>query len=254
MKKFQKGNLAIAVFPTRDDMGRAAAADLTVLLQKLLAEQEHVNMIFAAAPSQNDFLAHLAEDKTIDFSRVNAFHMDEYIGLSSEAPQGFGNFLKTHIFDLLPFRSIQLIDSSTTRPEEECARYSRLLEEYPIDIVCLGIGENGHIAFNDPGVADFHDTALVKVVTLDDVCRQQQVNDGCFSCLEDVPKTALTLTIPMLMSARYHFCIVPAKTKAQAVARTINGDITESCPASVLRNAPNAVLYLDADSSSLLDI
>ena len=132
-------------------------------------------------------------------------------------------------------------------------RYSELLKKYPVDIVCMGIGENGHIAFNDPHVAEFNDSKLVKPVELDEVCRMQQVNDGCFAKLDDVPKTALTLTISALMRADYHFCVVPAKTKAWAVNRTINGEISEECPATILRTKEECYLYCDADSSSLLE-
>ena len=209
-------------------------------------------MIFAAAPSQNEVLASLAYDKEIPWHRVNAFHMDEYIGLSPDAPQGFGNFLKKHIFGLAPFRSVSYIDISATDAKKECARYAALLAEAPIDIVVMGIGENGHIAFNDPPVADFDDKCAVKPVTLDEICRKQQVNDGCFGTLSEVPKTAITLTVPTLFAGGALFCIVPAKTKANAVRETIRGNIDEHCPASILRRHPNAVLYLDENSSALL--
>ena len=209
-------------------------------------------MIFAAAPSQNEVLAFLAADREIPWNRVNAFHMDEYIGLSADAPQGFGNFLKTHIFGLAPFRSVNYIDISAKDAEGECARYAALLSEYPTDIVVMGIGENGHIAFNDPPVADFADTKAVKPVPLDEICRNQQVNDGCFASISDVPKYAITLTVPTLFAGKYLFCIVPAKTKANAVKETLCGEIGEACPATVLRRHENAVLYLDEDSSALL--
>ena len=178
--------------------------------------------------------------------------MDEYVGLSADAPQGFGNFLKAHIFGLAPFKSVNYIDCTATDPEAECRRYSKLLNDNLTDIVVMGIGENGHIAFNDPGVADFNDKETVKVVELDDVCRQQQVNDGCFKALSDVPTHALTLTVPTLVRAPYLFCIVPAPTKAKAVKETLTGKIDEHCPASILRTQDNAILYLDADSSALL--
>ena len=209
-------------------------------------------MIFAAAPSQNDVLLSLVNDKSIEWNRINAYHMDEYVGLAADAPQGFGNFLKAHIFGLAPFKSVNYIDCTATDPEAECKRYSKLLGDNPTDIVVMGIGENGHIAFNDPGVADFADKETVKVVELDDVCRQQQVNDGCFKKLSDVPTHALTLTVPTLVRAPYLFCIVPAPTKAKAVKETLTGSIDEHCPASILRTQDNAILYLDADSSALI--
>ena len=209
-------------------------------------------MIFAAAPSQNEVLANLANDKEIPWGRVNAFHMDEYIGLDKDAPQGFGNFLRDHIFGIAPFKSVNYIRIDAPDADEECARYSALLRENPVDIVVLGIGENGHIAFNDPPFADFDDDKLVKPVKLDEVCRNQQVNDGCFATISDVPTHALTLTVPALMSGAELYCIVPAITKAKAVYETVNGEITENCPASVLRTHKCATLYLDPDSSSLL--
>jgi glucosamine-6-phosphate deaminase len=148
---------------------------------------------------------------------------------------------------------VNYIDISATDADAECARYASILGESPIDIVVMGIGENGHIAFNDPPVADFCDAAAVKPVALDAVCRQQQVNDGCFASLSDVPKTAITLTVPTLFAGGALFCIVPAKTKAVAVKNTLSGEIGEWCPATVLRRHEDAVLYLDADSGALLE-
>ena len=209
-------------------------------------------MIFAAAPSQNELLYALATDKEIPWNRINAFHMDEYIGLSADAPQGFGNFLKEHIFGLADFKSVSYIDITASDAEKECKRYAELLAKYPTDIVVMGIGENGHIAFNDPPVADFNDKKAVKSVELDEICRNQQVNDGCFAKIDDVPKTAITLTVPTLFAGDHLFCIVPAKTKAKAVKATLCDDINEKCPATVLRRHKSAILYLDGDSSSLL--
>ena len=209
-------------------------------------------MIFAAAPSQNEVLAELASDAQIPWNKVNAFHMDEYIGLSSDAPQGFGNFLKSHIFGLVDFKSVNYIDISAVEAERECARYAELLKKYPTDIVVMGIGENGHIAFNDPPVANFNDPQAVKPVALDEICRNQQVNDGCFATIDDVPTTAITLTVPTLFAGEHLFCIVPAKTKARAVRATLCDEISEKCPATILRRHKSAILYLDGDSSSLL--
>ena len=245
------GELEVRQFETRQEMGAAAAADIRDRILALLREKETINMIFAAAPSQNEVLQGLAEDPGIPWQRINAFHMDEYIGLRADAPQCFGNFLRRHLFDRVTFRSVHCINSAAT-PEAAAAEYTRLLREYPTDIVVMGIGENGHIAFNDPGFADFDDPETVKTVVLDPVCRQQQVNDGCFAKLEDVPAYALTLTVPALMAAPWKFCIVPAKSKAWAVQQTLQGPVTDQIPASVLRLQPNAVLYLDKESGSLL--
>ena len=248
----KKDKLEVKIFETRDEMGKAAADDIAECIKKCLEKKPEINMIFAAAPSQNDMLLHLCEHDDIEWGRINAYHMDEYIGLDPKAPQCFSNFLKKYIFDLKPFKSVNCIDPGAKDAEKECERYAKLLKENPVDIVCMGIGENGHIAFNDPHVAEFDDKKTVKVVELDDKCRMQQVNDGCFETFESVPKFALTLTIPALMAAEYNFCVVPAKTKAEAVKRTICGEISEECPASILRRKDNALMYCDKDSSELL--
>lgn len=250
VKTEQVDKLNVKVYQTREEMGRAAAEEAAAAIRAAIAAKGEINMIFAAAPSQNEFLAHLIADKSIDFTKINAFHMDEYIGLPGDAPQGFGNFLRERLFDRVPFKTVNTIDSTAADPEAECRRYAALLQAHPCDIVCMGIGENGHIAFNDPHVADFGDKAAVKVVALDETCRQQQVNDGCFARLDDVPTHALTLTIPTLTAPEAVFCIVPAKTKANAVYATLRGGITEACPASILRRHANATLYCDADSAA----
>lgn len=238
-------------YQTRAAMGRAAAQDVSRTIRELLETQPTVAMIFAAAPSQEEFLAALASDPGVDFTRVIAFHMDEYVGLPAHAPQRFGNFLEERLFGKAPFAQVHYLDGNA--PEaEECVRYGALLARQPIDIVCMGIGENGHIAFNDPPVADFRDPVLVKRVELDSVCRMQQVHDECFETLEDVPTHALTLTIPALMRANHHFCMVPAATKAEAVRRTVMGPIETACPASILRTGKRVILYTDADSGACL--
>ncbi len=252
MKSFKKDKLQVNIYENRTLMGEAAARDIKAKIAELLSKKQEINMIFAAAPSQNDVLKSLVEDKEIEWDRVNAYHMDEYIGLDKNAPQGFGNFLKAHIFGLVPFKSVNYIDISTTNPEGEAERYGKLLQENPTDIVIMGIGENGHIAFNDPPVANFKDEKWVKPVKLDEICRQQQVNDGCFASIDEVPTHAMTLTVPTLVKAPYLFCIVPAPTKAKAVYETLNGAIDEHCPASILRLQENAILYLDDKSSALL--
>ena len=249
--KFIKDKLAVKVFENRKLMGKAAATDVADCIKQMLSEKKEINMVFAAAPSQNEFLEELV-DSGVEWERINAFHMDEYIGLPLDAEQRFGTFLKERIFGRVPFKSVHYINGQA-QPEKECDRYSLLLKQYPVDIVCLGIGENGHIAFNDPHVAKFDDPELVKVVALDEKCRMQQVHDGCFRSIELVPTQAISLTIPALVAAKYMFCIVPASTKAQAVYDTIYGEISESCPASILRTKANAVLYLDSDSAALLE-
>lgn len=231
-------------------MGAAAAAMAADRIRLLLQEQEQLNVIFAAAPSQQEFLEALAADGSIEWERINAFHMDEYIGLPADAPQGFGNFLKTRIFAKVPFRSVHYLNGNAADAEQECERYAALLLQ-GVDIVNMGIGENTHIAFNDPHVADFNDPRLVKVVDLDYACRQQQVNDGCFSTFAQVPTHALTLTVPALMQARYVFCMVPGPNKAAAVKHTLFDPISEKFPSTILRNHPQAALFVDKDSAAL---
>ena len=252
MKSYKVDKLSVEIYENRTLMGEGAKRDIKAKIAQLLSQKQEINIIFAAAPSQNDVLKALVEDKEIEWNKVNAYHMDEYIGLDKDAPQGFGNFLKEHIFGLVPFKSVNYIDITATDPEQEAERYGKLLDENPTDIVIMGIGENGHIAFNDPPVADFNDTKTVKPVKLDEVCRQQQVNDGCFESIDKVPTHAMTLTVPTLVKAPYLFCIVPAPTKAKAVYETLNGSIDEHCPASILRTHDNAKLYLDDQSSKLL--
>ena len=251
LKQCFADKLEVRVYDTRRAMGDAAGKDIADKMVELLAKKDEINMIFAAAPSQNETLAALISRTDIDWSRVNAYHMDEYIGLAADAPQRFGLFLKNAIFDKVPFKTVNLIDCTGDSPENECERYGSMLSKVHIDIVVLGIGENGHIAFNDPPVADFNDKAVIKPVSLDDVCRQQQVNDGCFKTFDDVPKTALTLTVPTLYNADYLFCSVPAATKADAVYHTVtNAEISEKCPATVMRRHAHAVMYCDKDSGA----
>ena len=249
-KEFFADNLQVKIYPTRESMGQAAAIDAAECLREMLEKKPMINAIFAAAPSQNEFLAALAK-QDIDWSRINAFHMDEYIGINSDAPQAFGNFLRRAIFDKVPFRSVHYLNGSIA-PEEACENYTQLLKEYPTDVVFMGIGENAHVAFCDPGVAFFDDPETVKIVQLDQVCRQQQVNDGCFKTIDDVPKYAMTVTIPGLLAAKYNFCVVPAPTKANAVKNTVYGEIGEWCPATSLRNKDNAILYCDSDSAKYI--
>lgn len=246
------GKLKVKVYDSRAALGEEAAKEAGAKIKELLSTKKEINMIFAAAPSQNEFLASLSSDNSIDWSRINAFHMDEYIGLDSEAPQAFGKFLRDRLFGKLPFKTVNYIDGCAEDIKSECARYTELLRKNPPDIVCMGIGENGHIAFNDPHVAFFNDPQMVKVVELDEKCKRQQVNDGCFSSMEKVPAIALTLTIPALLAGSYIFCMVPGRTKTEAVYNTVKGAITEACPASILRTHEKAVLYVDAESGAML--
>jgi len=249
--EFRVNNLDVHVYPDRLTMGQSAAAIIAKRIIELLKEQQFVNIIFAAAPSQNEFLDSLIKSKDVDWKRVNAFHMDEYIGLPENAPQKFGSFLREKIFKHVSLNTVNYLDGNAGNPDAECMRYAKLLTEYSPDIVCMGIGENGHIAFNDPHVADFNDPFKVKIVDLDEACRQQQVNDGCFAKLPEVPTHALTLTVPALMAGKHIYCMVPGRNKANAVKYTLSGRISVECPASILTKHPNAVLFLDEDSASI---
>lgn len=251
MKVLSTEQLKVNVYENRQEMGKAAAEMAATTIRELLKEQPVVNMIFAAASSQQEFLEALIQ-QDIDWQRIQAFHMDEYIGLPKDSPQLFSVFLKKRIFDKVPFRQVFYIDGQAKDVAAECARYTALLEQYPVDITCMGIGENSHLAFNDPHVADFNDNYLVKVVDLDEACKQQQVNEGCFNTVEEIPVDAFTLTIPALLNVRYIFCMVPGHSKAQAVYHTLNDKISPQYPSTILRRHANAVLFLDKDSAKLV--
>jgi glucosamine-6-phosphate deaminase len=251
IKTFYADKLQVSIYKTRGDMGRAAAEAAAAEIRQLMEKKHEVNIIFAAAPSQQEMLESFREQQ-VDWTKINAFHMDEYVGLPDEAPQRFGNFLKDIIFRHLPFKSVHYINGNADDVAGECQRYSSLLTQYPADIVLLGIGENGHLAFNDPPVADFQDPLSVKMVALDRTCRNQQVNDGCFQSFEDVPTHAITLTIPALLRGNSLYASVPGKTKIKAVYNTMNQAIESRYPSTILRTHDHAMLYLDEVSSSTL--
>jgi len=250
MKTMQVEKLQVFVCPSRQDMGIAAGNAAADAIRAVLAEKEYANVIFAAAPSQNEMLEALLHSD-VDFSRVRAFHMDEYVGLGMEDSQSFARYLYDHVFSRAPFAQVHYIPAKADA-EEACRSYGELLQKFPPDVVCMGIGENGHIAFNDPPVADFHDPKPVKTVELDEICRMQQVHDGCFPHLDAVPKYAVTLTVPALLSAAQLICTVPAPTKAAAVEAMLRGPYGEVCPATALRQHENARLYLDPDSAAMV--
>jgi glucosamine-6-phosphate deaminase len=240
MTTFRVDELEVRIAGSRAAMGQAAAEAVYGAIVKVLKRKDAVNIMFAAAPSQNEFLDALA-GMPVDWSRVKGFHMDEYIGLGLEARQGFGNFLREKLFGRVSMKEVFYM--------RDCETYSRLLEKNKMDIVVLGVGENTHLAFNDPHVALFDDPELVKVVQLDEACRAQQVHDGCFAAMEEVPRQAMTVTIPVLMRADYVIGVVPGKNKTWAVARTLREKIVERFPSTILRVHPQAVLFLDADSA-----
>lgn len=251
VKELKADKLNVKIYETRTEMGASAAHAVADKIEELLLKQKFVNMIFAAAPSQNEFLSSLCS-QPVQWNKVNAFHMDEYVGLDENAPQRFGQFLKESIFGKMPFHEVHYLNGNTKDLDAECERYTQLLQRYPTDIVCMGIGENAHVAFNDPHDADFNDPLMVKLVTLDEVSRIQQVHDGCFDRLEDVPKSAITLTVPSLLRAKSIYCIVPGNNKAQAVYHSLNSRVNENFPSTALREHNDVILYLDKDSAARL--
>ncbi|MBP3936823.1 MAG: glucosamine-6-phosphate deaminase [Clostridia bacterium] len=253
MITWTKDQLRVKIYETNLEMGHAAAKDIAAAINRCIREKGEANVIFAAAPSQNTTLSALLAEP-VDWGCVNAFHMDEYIGLPPDSENTFRHYLKTHFFENVSFRSVHYISSDAEDIGAECARYASLLERYPTDVVCLGIGENGHIAFNDPPVADFDDPLRVKAVELEIRCRIQQVHDGCFPSLEYVPTHAITLTIPALTAATAMFCVVPGTTKANAIYELLTGPIGEHCPATALRYHSGAILYCDKESAGKLEL
>lgn len=246
-KQLSFGALAVHIAESRAAMGAHAAADIAREIRACLQHQPCVRMIFAAAPSQSEMLAALRKEQDIDWRRVTAFHMDEYLDLPANAPQRFGLWLRRAIFDQLPFGAVHLIEPGNN-PAQAAMEYTQKLHAAPIDIVCCGIGSNGHLAFNDPP-ANLEDPLTVKIVDLDAECRQQQVDDKCFPSLSDVPTRALTITVPGLLAARTIFCTVPGAFKREAVRRTLLEPVSIMCPASALRTHPRCTLYLDPDSA-----
>lgn len=243
-------NLPVFVYDTREEMGQAAAKEAAAQIRASIAVKGACNLIFAAAPSQQDFLAALLRED-IDWGAVRAFQQDEYIGLNPASPALFGNFLRRHFYDRVSFREVFHMACEAGAVEEKCAEYTGLLKQYPPDLIFLGVGENGHLAFNDPPVADFTDPLTVKVVELDAACRNQQVHDGCFASIEEVPTHAMTLTLSCIMAVPSALAIVPTRNKAEAIRGALRGPLSTACPASILRTHPRAALYLDKDSASL---
>jgi glucosamine-6-phosphate deaminase len=243
-----KNVMNVFVSESRADLGQLAH-HIAEALRQCLREKAKLRLILAAAPSQSEMLAALRVEKDIDWQRITAFHMDEYIGLPEDAPQRFANWLKEEFVYHVPLARFEPIDPGDD-PEAACRTYTALLAQAPIDLVLLGIGTNGHLAFNDPP-ADLRDPLAVKVVALDRMCREQQVLDGCFATFDDVPQHAITLTIPTLLSGHQLFCCVPGLHKSAAVRSTLESPISGECPATALRTHSHCNLYLDQESNSM---
>lgn len=230
------------------------ARDVAVIAQQCLREvvssKGSAAVILATGNSQIQFLDALIALGGVDWSCLTLFHMDEYLGIDADHKASFRRYMRERVEQRVKPRQFHYLKGDALLPLDECARYAGLLEAQPIDLCCLGIGENGHIAFNDPPVANFSDPHRVKLVQLDEPCRLQQVNEGHFPNLAAVPQYAFTLTIPMLCSAKRMLCVAPEKRKAAAVKATLRGPIQTACPASFLRRQPQATLFLDADSAT----
>ena len=248
---FFRDRLEVRVFPDRAEAGSAGAEIAAGIMRGEIARAGRAAVVFASAVSQDPFLAALRAQE-VDWPRVTAFHMDEYAGMAADHPASFRRFLRERLFDHVPVASFHGLDGEAADAEAECARYAGLLGEAKPCLVIMGIGENGHLAFIDPPVCDFKDPRDVRPVELDDVCRMQQVHDGAFARLEEVPRRALSLTVPFFLRVPRALVFVNGEHKAAAVQAALEGPIEEACPASALRRHPSAVLFLDPAAAWLL--
>jgi glucosamine-6-phosphate deaminase len=248
---FKVDALEVGVFEQPSALARFAARTAGNHLRGALVKNSTASVIFATGNSQLVFLEALTHVDDLDWRAVTVFHMDEYLGISRDHRASFRRFIREKIERVLKPGQVHYMEGDALEPIKECERYTGLLMERPVDLCCLGIGENGHLAFNDPPVANFKDPRKVKIVRLDEGCRQQQVGEGHFPRLESVPQYALTLTIPMLCSARRMLCIAPEQRKAEAVRAALTGPVDAGCPASFLRRQRQATLLLDFDSARL---
>jgi len=247
-KTFFKNNLKVEIFDNEKKMGQAAASFVVENLNNTIKIIGYANLILGTGTSQYPLIESLLNEE-LNWGKINLFHLDEYIGLSDQHPASFRKFLKDRVVDIINPKNVYYLQGDAGDINSEIRRYESLLKSNPIDVACIGIGENGHIAFNDPAFADFNDPELLKIVELDNVCRKQQVGEGWFINIDQVPKTAVTLTIPAIMSSKVLCCTVPAKRKAEAVYNTLIKEINTSCPASIIRKHDNAILFLDDNSS-----
>lgn len=242
--------LPVSVYQTNEEMGQAAAVEAAQVIRQTIETKGKANIIIATGNSQLTFLEALRQIEGVDWGKVTVFHMDEYVGLPPGHSASFPVFLQRHFLDYVDVGAFYPVQAETGHLEANCHEYADLLRAHPADLCAMGIGENGHIAFNDPPFAEFNDPVWVKVVRLDEVSRRQQVGEGHFGGLDEVPTHAVTLTIPALLAADRVLCIVPEARKADAVERSLTGPISEDCPASFLRTTPHVHLYLDADAAA----
>lgn len=245
---FYKEKLKVEIFHSATEMGAASAVFVAGILKKSIDERGFANLILGTGASQYPLHDELLK-KDLDWKKITLFHLDEYIGIDSNHPASFRRFLRERIAEKIFPGNVYYLNGDASDLHQEIKRYETLLRNNPVDVACIGIGENGHIAFNDPGVADFNDPEYIKAVKMDEACRRQQVGEGWFPTLADVPETALTLTIPAIMDCKHICCTVPDERKSEAVYNTLEKEINTTCPASVLRRHKNAVLFLDRFSA-----
>jgi glucosamine-6-phosphate deaminase len=250
LNRFTVDGVDVQLYADKPTLSEAAADFVAARLNETLAQRGEANLVLATGASQYDFLAALL-GKAVDWSQITAFHLDEYIDLSPDHPASFRRFLRERFFDHVSMKAVHLLDGNAPDPQAEIRRYEALLGQHPVDVACIGIGENGHLAFNDPP-ADFETESKVLVVNLDEACRRQQVGEGHFPDLAAVPPQALSMSIPAILAARILSCVVPDARKAEAVRCALEGPITPDCPASALRRHPDCHLYLDEGSAGLL--
>lgn len=252
VREFMSSKLHVLEYENRDMLGRSAASAVADLMRRVLAEKGKVRMVFASAMSQTDFLKYLGEEPDIEWKKVYAFHLDDYTNFPSDHEQSFSRFLIDRLFSRVEGANFYPVHSEVSDPEAECKRYAALLQEAPIDIMILGCGESGHLAFIDPPYCDFNDPETFKTSELDMQTREQLIHDGCFETLDEVPKSAFTMTVPACLSGAFTIIIVPTKLKAPAIKNVVEGPITTEIPASILQTKENAWLLIDRDSASLL--
>lgn len=237
----------------KNKMALTAAKNAAKILKQSISSKGHATFIMATGKSQLEFIKNLTDDSTIDWSKTTMFHLDEYIRLPAGHPASFRKYLEERFIDKVHPGIVHLIKGDTNEPEEECQRLNKIIADEEIDAAFVGIGENGHLAFNDPP-ADFETNEPFIIVDLDDACRQQQYKEGWFSDLSDVPKQAISISIRQIMKSKHIICVVPGKRKAQAVKHCLEKEISVMYPASILRKHANAFIYLDKSSASLLRI
>jgi glucosamine-6-phosphate deaminase len=252
IKNFRVDDLWVNVYNSETEMAQNAAKIASQYLNDLLQKQDTVRLLLATGNSQIKFLDALIVGGGVDWSRVVCFHLDEYLGITADHSASFRRYLGERVEQKLKPKAFHYIEGDTWQPLLECDRYTKLLQAEPIDLCLLGIGDNGHIAFNDPSVANFQDPYSVKLVKLDETNRQQQVKTGYFSDIDKVPQYAFTLTIPMISQAKKIICLAPGKRKTQVIQQMLQGSITANFPASILRKQTQATLFLDVDSASLI--